>query len=289
MDARITSFEQYNQDYKRSVDDPESFWADIANNFTWRKKWDKVLEWDFKKPDVKWFAGGKLNITENCLDRHLEKRANQTAIIWEPNAPNGRARHITYHELHLEVSHFANVLKNLGAKKSDRICIYMPMVPEAVIAMLACARIGAIHSVVFAGFSGQSLADRINDCGCEIIITADGAYRGAKAIDLKKIVDEALDNCPTIRKSVILKHTGSAVTMKPDRDVWWHEEMEDALVGCDAEEMDAEDMLYILYTSGSTGKPKGVVHTTAGYMVYAWYSFINVFQYNEGEIYWCTA
>jgi acetyl-CoA synthetase len=289
MAPRITTFEQYKQDYKRSVDTPEDFWADIANNFTWRKKWNKVLDWDFKKPYVKWFAGGKLNITENCLDRHLEKRGNQTAIIWEPNDPNGRSRHITYHELHLEVSHFANVLKNLGAKKGDRICIYMPMVPEAVVAMLACARIGAIHSVVFAGFSGLSLADRINDCGCEIIITADGAYRGAKAIDLKKIVDEALDNCPTIRKSVILKHTGGAVTMKPERDVWWHEEMEDALVGCDAEEMDAEDMLYILYTSGSTGKPKGVVHTTAGYMVYAWYSFINVFQYNEGEIYWCTA
>jgi len=289
MAARISSFEQYTQDYKRSVEDPEGFWADIADNFTWKKKWDKVLEWNFKTPDIKWFIGGKLNITENCLDRHLEKRANQTAIIWEPNDPNGRTRHISYHELHQEVSHFANVLKNLGAKKGDRICIYMPMVPEAVIAMLACARIGAIHSVVFAGFSGQSLSDRINDCGCEIVITADGAYRGAKAIDLKKIVDEALETCPTIRKSVILKHTGVNVTMKPERDVWWHEEMADALIGCDAEEMDAEDMLYILYTSGSTGKPKGVVHTTAGYMVYTWYSFINVFQYNEGEVYWCTA
>jgi len=289
MAARITSFEQYTQDYKRSVEDPEGFWADIADNFTWRKEWDKVLEWDFKKPDVKWFIGGKLNITENCLDRHLEKQGNQTAIIWEPNDPNGRTRHISYHELHQEVSHFANVLKNLGVKKGDRICIYMPMVPEAVIAMLACARIGAIHSVVFAGFSGQSLSDRINDCGCEIVITADGAYRGAKAIDLKKIVDEALETCPTIRKSVILKHTGVNVTMKPERDVWWHEEMADALIGCDAEEMDSEDMLYILYTSGSTGKPKGVVHTTAGYMVYTWYSFINVFQYNEGDVYWCTA
>lgn len=289
MAARITSFEQYQQDYKLSVDDPVGFWADVANNFTWHKKWDTVLEWDFKKPDVKWFKGAKLNITENCLDRHLEKRGKQTAIIWEPNDPNGRTRHITYHELHTEVSHFANVLKNLGAKKGDRICIYMPMVPEAVVAMLACARIGAIHSVVFAGFSGQSLADRINDCGCEIIITADGAYRGAKTIDLKKIVDEALESCPTIHTSVILKHTGTFVTMKQDRDVWWHEEMADALIGCEAEEMDAEDMLYILYTSGSTGKPKGVVHTTAGYMVYTWYSFINVFQYNEGDVYWCTA
>jgi acetyl-CoA synthetase len=289
MAARITSFEQYTADYKRSVDNPEVFWADIAENFTWKKKWDKVLEWDFKKPDVKWFIGGKLNITENCLDRHLEKRANQTAIIWEPNDPNGRTRHITYHELHLEVCHFANVLKNLGAKKGDRICIYMPMVPEAVVAMLACARIGAIHSVVFGGFSAQSLSDRINDCGCELVITADGAYRGAKAIDLKKIVDEAVESCPCVRNVVILKHTGGTVTMKAERDVWWHEEMADALVGCEAEEMDSEDMLYILYTSGSTGKPKGVVHTTAGYMVYTWYSFINVFQYNEGEVYWCTA
>lgn len=289
MSARITSFEQYQQDYKHSVNDPEGFWAEIADNFIWKKKWDKVLEWDFKKPDVKWFIGGKLNITENCLDRHLEERANQTAIIWEPNDPNGRTRHITYKELHGTVSHFANVLKNLGAKKGDRICIYMPMVPEAVVAMLACARIGAIHTVVFAGFSGQSLADRINDCGCEIIITADGAYRGAKAIDLKKIVDEALINCPTIQKAIVLKHTGAPINMQAKRDVWWHEEMADALVGCEAEEMDSEDMLYILYTSGSTGKPKGVVHTTAGYMVYSWYSFINVFQYNEREVYWCTA
>jgi acetyl-CoA synthetase len=289
MAARITSFEQYTADYKRSVDNPEAFWADIADNFTWRKKYDKVLEWDFKKPDVKWFIGGKLNITENCLDRHLEKRANQTAIIWEPNDPNGRTRHITYHELHLGVCHFANVLKNLGAKKGDRICIYMPMVPEAVVAMLACARIGAIHSVVFGGFSVQSLSDRINDCGCELVITADGAYRGTKAIDLKKIVDEAIESCPCVRNVITLKHTGGTVIMKPERDVWWHEEMADALIGCEAEEMDSEDMLYILYTSGSTGKPKGVVHTTAGYMVYTWYSFINVFQYNEGDVYWCTA
>ncbi|MGP8214600.1 MAG: acetate--CoA ligase [Bacteroidia bacterium] len=289
MAARITSFEQYTQDYKRSIDDPEGFWADIATNFTWKKKWNKVLEWNFEKPDVKWFTGGRLNITENCLDRHLGKRSKQTAIIWEPNDPNGRARHISYHELYLEVCHFANVLKNMGAKKGDRVCIYMPMVPEAVIAILACARIGAVHNVVFAGFSAQSLSDRINDCGCELVITTDGAYRGPKAIDLKKIVDEAIESCPTVRNVVVLKHTGGAVFMKPGRDVWWHEEMEDALTECDAEEMDSEDMLYILYTSGSTGKPKGVVHTTAGYMAYTWYSFINVFQYNEGEIYWCTA
>ncbi len=289
MAARITSFEQYQQDYKRSVDSPEDFWSDIAENFSWKKKWDKVLEWDFKKPDVKWFLNGKLNITENCLDRHLEKRGKQTAIIWEPNDPNGRTRHITYHELYLEVCHFAGVLKNLGVKKGDRVCIYMPMVPEAVVAMLACARIGAIHSVVFAGFSAQSLSDRINDCNCEVVITADGAFRGAKAIDLKKIVDEAVEKCPCVRNIVVLKHTGGAINMKSGRDVWWHEEMADALLIKEAEVMDSEDMLYILYTSGSTGKPKGVVHTTAGYMVYTWYSFINVFQYNEGEIFWCTA
>jgi acetyl-CoA synthetase len=289
MAARITSFEQYQQDYRRSVDAPEDFWADIAENFTWKKKWDKVLEWDFKKPDVKWFLNGKLNITENCLDRHLDKRANQTAIIWEPNDPNGRTRHITYHELYLEVCHFAGVLKNLGVKKGDRVCVYMPMVPEAVVAMLACARIGAIHSVVFAGFSAQSLSDRINDCNCEVVITADGAFRGAKAIDLKKIVDEAIEKCPCVRNIVVLKHTGGAINMKSGRDVWWHEEMADALLIKEAEVMDSEDMLYILYTSGSTGKPKGVVHSTAGYMVYTWYSFINVFQYNEGEIFWCTA
>src|SRR6185312_4574265 len=289
MAARITSFEQYQQEYKRSVERPEDFWADIAENFTWKKKWDKVLEWDFRKPDVKWFLGGKLNITENCLNRHLEKKGNQTAIIWEPNDPKGKARHITYHELHLEVCHFAGVLKNLDVKKGDRVCIYMPMVPEAVVAMLACAHIGAIHSVVFAGFSTQSLSDRINDCGCEIVITADGAFRGAKAIDLKKIVDEAVEACPCVRHTVVLKHTGAPINMKPKRDVWWHEEMADALIVKEAEEMDSEDMLYILYTSGSTGKPKGVVHTTAGYMVYTWYSFINVFQYNEGETFWCTA
>jgi acetyl-CoA synthetase len=289
MGARITSIEQYHSDYKRSVDTPEAFWADIAGEFSWKKKWDKVLEWDFKGPNIKWFAGGKLNITENCLDRHLAKRAKQTAIIWEPNDPKGKTRHITYHELFTEVCHFANVLKNNGVKKGDRVCIYMPMVPEAVVAMLACARIGAIHSVVFAGFSYQSLADRINDSSCEVVITADGAYRGAKAIELKKIVDQALEHCPTIRKAIVLKHAGVAVTMRNTRDVWWHEEMEKAKTDCAAEEMDAEDMLYILYTSGSTGKPKGVVHTTAGYMVYAWYSFINVFQYNEGDVYWCTA
>ncbi|HTB08159.1 MAG TPA: acetate--CoA ligase [Bacteroidia bacterium] len=289
MAARITSFEEYNSEYKKSVDNPESFWAEIAENFTWKKKWDKVLEWDFVKPDVKWFLGGKLNITENCLDRHLQKRGNQIAIVWEANNPNEQDRKITYHELHLQVCHFSNLLKKQGVKKGDRVCIYMPMVPEAVVAMLACARIGAIHSVVFAGFSYQSLSDRINDCGCEIVITSDGAYRGAKAIDLKKIVDEAAEHSPIVRKTIVLKRTGGDVTMKPGRDIWWHEELAKVPTECPAEVMDSEDMLYILYTSGSTGKPKGVVHTVAGYMVYAWYSFINVFQYNEGELYWCTA
>ena len=289
MGARITTFEEYKTEYQKSIDNPEAFWTEIAENFTWKKKWDKVLEWDFVKPDVKWFIGGKLNITENCLDRHLQKRGDQIAILWEANNPNEENRKITYDQLYWQVCQFANVLKNQGVKKGDRVCIYMPMVPEAVVAILACAHIGAIHSVVFAGFSHQSLSDRINDCGCEVVVTSDGSYRGAKALDLKKIVDEALETCPTIRKVVVLKRTGGAVQMKTGRDVWWHEEIAKADVKCAAEEMDSEDMLYILYTSGSTGKPKGVVHTTAGYMVFTWYSFINVFQYNEGETFWCTA
>jgi len=289
MEARITSFEQYQQDYKRSVEDPEGFWADIASNFTWKKKWGKVLEWNFKVPDIKWFIGGKLNISENCLDRHLKTRGDQTAILWEPNDPNGESVKISYKQLHEQVCKFANVLKAQGVKKGDRVCVYMPMVPEVAMAVLACARIGAIHSVVFAGFSVQSLSDRINDSSCEVVLTSDGAHRGAKDIEIKKIVDEAVDDCSCVRKVIVLKYTGAPITMKQGRDVYWHEEMKNASPDCPAEEMDAEDMLYILYTSGSTGKPKGVVHTIAGYMVYVWYSFINVFQYNEGDIYWCTA
>ncbi|MDP1747678.1 MAG: acetate--CoA ligase [Bacteroidota bacterium] len=286
---RITSFEQYEKEYKKSVENPEAFWAEQAEQFTWHKKWDKVLEWNFDEPAINWFSGGKLNITENCLDRHLEKRGDQIAIIAEPNDPNEKARKISYKELHTEVCRFANVLKNNGAKKGDRICIYMPMVPELAIAVLACARIGAIHSVVFGGFSFKSLSDRIHDADCNIVITADGGFRGAKDISLKSTVDEALETCPSVKKVVVLKHTKIEVTMKDGRDVWWNEEIKNVSNDCPAEIMGAEDMLFILYTSGSTGKPKGVVHTTAGYMIFVDYTFRNVFQYNDGDVFWCTA
>ncbi len=286
---RITSFEQYQQEYKRSVENPESFWAEQAERFTWHKKWGKVLEWNFDEPNIKWFVGGKLNITENCLDRHLEKRGNQTALIWEPNDPKDESRKFTYKELHSEVCRFANVLKKNGAKKGDRICIYMPMVPELAIAVLACARIGAVHSVVYGGFSFKSLSDRIHDAECNIVITSDGAYRGAKGIPIKSVVDEALETSTTVKKVIVLKHSNTEVIMQSGRDVWWHDEMKNISPDCTAEIMDAEDMLFILYTSGSTGKPKGVVHTTAGYMTYVDYTFRNVFQYNDGEVFWCTA
>lgn len=286
---RITSFEQYEKEYKHSVENPEAFWAEQAEQFTWHKKWDKVLEWNFDEPAINWFSGGKLNITENCLDRHLEKRADQIAIIAEPNDPNGKARKISYKELHTEVCRFANVLKNNGAKKGDRICIYMPMVPELAIAVLACARIGAIHSVVFGGFSFKSLSDRIHDADCNIVITADGGFRGAKDISLKSTVDEALETCPSVKKVIVLQHTKTEVAMKGGRDVWWNEEIKNVSNDCPAEIVDAEDMLFILYTSGSTGKPKGVVHSTAGYMIFVDYTFRNVFQYNDGDVFWCTA
>ncbi|MES2138170.1 MAG: acetate--CoA ligase [Bacteroidota bacterium] len=286
---RITSFEQYEKEYKKSVENPEAFWAEQAEQFTWHKKWDNVLEWNFDEPAINWFSGGKLNITENCLDRHLEKRGDKIAIIAEPNNPNEEARKISYKELHAEVCRFANVLKNNGAKKGDRICIYMPMVPELAIAVLACARIGAIHSVVFGGFSFKSLSDRIHDADCNIVITADGGFRGAKDISLKSTVDEALETCPSVKKVIVLKHTKIEVTMKEGRDVWWNEEIKNVSNDCPAEIMDAEDMLFILYTSGSTGKPKGVVHTTAGYMIFVDYTFRNVFQYNDGDVFWCTA
>jgi acetyl-CoA synthetase len=287
--TRISSFDQYLSEYKRSVDDPEAFWAGEAETFKWRKKWDKTLQWNFDEPDVKWFAGGKLNITENCLDRHLEKRGEQAAIIWEPNDPSGKSITLTYKQLHSEVCRFANVLKSNGAKKGDRICIYMPMVPQLAIAVLACARIGAIHSVVFAGFSANSLSGRIEDAECNIVVTSDGAYRGAKDIAIKAIVDEALESCPSVKRVIVLKHTNTNVSMISGRDAWWDDEMKKVNDDCPAEEMNAEDMLFILYTSGSTGKPKGVVHTIGGYMVYADYSFRNVFQYNDGDVYWCTA
>lgn len=289
MNLRIKSLQEYHSNYAESIANPEQFWDNIAKTFQWKKPWDKTLEWNFDEPNIKWFINGKLNITENCLDRHLNNNANKTAIIWESNNPNEKSIKLTYQELHEKVCQFANVLKNNGAKKGDRICIYMPMVPELAIATLACARIGAIHSVVFAGFSAKALADRINDATCNIVLTSDESYRGDKIIPIKTIVDEALENCPSITKAIVLKRTGNAVNMKPTRDVWWHDETAKASIVCEAEEMDAEDPLFILYTSGSTGQPKGILHSTGGYMVYTTYTFQNVFQYQENEVYWCTA
>ncbi|MBL0742273.1 acetate--CoA ligase [Chryseolinea lacunae] len=289
MNTTLSSFEAYAQQYKNSVDNPEEFWNTVASDFVWRKKWDKVLEWDFNKPEVKWFVGGKLNITENCIDRHLAQRADQTAIIWEPNDPKDEAKHITYRVLHEQVCKVGNMLKANGVKKGDRVCIYMPMIPELAYAVLACARIGAVHSVVFAGFSSGSLVDRIQDAGCSVVLTSDGSYRGDKKIDLKHIVDEAVEKCPTIKKTIVFEKLKISVNMKPGRDLWWHDEIAKVSADCPVEEMDAEDMLFILYTSGSTGKPKGMVHTCGGYMVYINYTFKTAFQYKDGQVYWCTA
>lgn len=285
----ISSFDEYQQEYTRSVEHPEEFWAEVAGDFVWRRRWDKVLEWDFLKPEVKWFIGGKLNITENCIDRHLPARAHQTAIIWEPNHPGDEAVSITYHKLHDEVCRTANMLKQHGVKKGDRVCIYLPMVPELAYTVLACARIGAVHSVVFAGFSSRSLVDRITDAGCRIVVTSDGSFRGEKTINLKGIMDEALQNCPEVSKVIVLRHLKSNVAMKAGRDIWWHEAIQGMEPVCAPEVMDSEDLLFILYTSGSTGKPKGMVHTCAGYMVYTNYTFRTTFQYKEGQVYWCTA
>lgn len=285
----INSFKTYIHDYTKSVENPELFWENIAESFTWHKKWDTVLEYDWETPKFEWFKGGKLNITENCLDRHLENQADKEAIIWEPNNPNEANRTLTYKQLHLEVCKFANVLKNNGAKKGDRICIYMPMIPELAIAVLACARIGAIHSVVFAGFSSTALAARINDAKCNILLTADGSFRGSKIVQLKEIADIALQQTPSIHTSIVYKRVNQPVKMESNRDVWWHDELSKVKDTCKAEIMDAEDMLFILYTSGSTGQPKGMVHTCGGYMVYTAYSFKNVFQYKENDVYFCTA
>ena len=290
---QISSYEQYQQVYRESVEDPEKFWADIASHFQWHKKWNKVLDWNFSDPKIEWFSGGKLNITENCLDRWLLKQPDQTAIVWESNDPEEPHRVMSYRELYQQVCRFSHVLKNNGVKKGDRICIYMPTVPELAIAVLACARVGAIHSVVFGGFSAQSIADRIQDAGCSLVITADGCFRGAKTIPLKDTIDNALLTCPQVGKVIVSTRAGNPISMLKGRDLWWEDEMQrvdmEGKKDFPAEIMDAEDSLFILYTSGSTGKPKGVVHSCAGYMVYTNYSFVNVFQYRPGEIHFCTA
>jgi len=290
MADKINTLGGYIHEYQKSVFDPENFWASIAENFYWRKKWNQVLDWNFEEPKVEWFVNGKLNITENIFERQLFTHGDRPAIIWEPNDPTKEeAITLTYKELFEKVSQFANGLLAQGVKKGDRVVIYMPMVPEAAVAMLACARIGAIHSVVFAGFSSNALADRINDAEATTIITSDGGYRGKKVLDIKSIVDEALANTPCIERCVVLERTNSAVNMQEGRDIYWKDVVEGVSTENKAEEMDSENMLFILYTSGSTGKPKGVVHTTAGYMVYTYYTFKNVFQYNPGDVYWCTA
>ncbi|MGV6846272.1 MAG: AMP-binding protein, partial [Lutibacter sp.] len=286
----IKHLEEYFQVYRKSVRNPEVFWEEIAEeHFVWRKRWNKVLSWDFNKPEIKWFEGAQLNITENCLDRHLSTRGEKTAILFEPNNPNEPAQKITYNQLFKRVNQFANVLKEQGVKKGDRVCIYLPMIPELAISLLACARIGAIHSVVFAGFSSKALATRINDASCKMVITSDGSYRGNKTIDLKGIVDESLHHCPTIEKVLVVNRTGSEINMEPNRDIWLQPLLDKASTVCNAAIMNAEDPLFILYTSGSTGKPKGMVHTTAGYMVYTAYTFKNVFNYREKDVFWCTA
>ena len=294
---QLKSYDQYKEVYKKSIEDPEKFWGDVAENFQWRKKWDKVLEWNFKEPKVEWFKGAKLNITENCIDRHLATLGDKPAIIWEPNSPDERVRVVTYNRLHKRVCQVAQMLKNNGVKKGDRVCIYMGMVPELAYAVLGCARIGAIHSVIFGGFSAQSIADRLEDAKAEYIITCDGGYRGAKEIPLKSVIDDALIGNKVVKKVFVYTRTRVPVSMIKGRDLWWEDEMEhaetqvekDGVVSFPAEETDAEDPLFILYTSGSTGKPKGVVHSCAGYMLWTNYTFVNVFQYKPGEVHFCTA
>jgi acetyl-CoA synthetase len=290
---QISSYDEYKSAYQRSMEDPEGFWSDVAGNFYWQKRWDKVLTWNFHDPDVKWFSGGKINLSENCLDRHIAQCGDRPAIIWESNDPGEHFRLLTYKELLFKVKQFGNVLKNNGVRRGDRVCIYMGMIPELAIATLACARIGAIHSVIFGGFSAQAIADRLKDADAEYIITCDGAFRGDKVIPLKETIDDALVTCPFVKKVIVCTRTHTAVSMIKGRDVWWEDEIKRVETqgnpDCPAEAMDAEDLLFILYTSGSTGKPKGVVHTQAGYLIWANYTFVNVFQYKPGQVHFCTA
>ena len=283
-----SNLEEYNKLYKYSVENPGQFWSDVAESFVWKKKWSKVFEYDFNKPKFEWFIDGKLNITENCLDRHVKNTPEKTAIIFEPNNPNDKTLHISYKELHSKVCSFANVLKKNNIDKGDRVCIYLPMVPELAIAVLACARIGAVHSVVFAGFSSTALAARINDASCKMVLTSDGSFRGNKTIDLKSIVDKSLNQCDCVESVIVLNRINSGITLNKN-EKWWHDELSTVNNNCPAEIVDSEDPLFILYTSGSTGKPKGMVHSCGGYMIYSSYSFKNVFNYNDGDIYWCTA
>jgi len=286
---RIKTLSEYFKKYELSEKDPEKFWSEIADSFIWKKKWDNVLESDFENADFKWFKNAQLNITENIFERNLSERGDKTAIIWEPNDPKESPIYLSYKELYKQTCTFSNALRSKGIKKGDRVIIYMPMVPEAAIAMLACARVGAVHSVVFAGFSAASLADRINDCEAKMVLTSDGNFRGNKTIPVKDVVDEALEKCSSIESVIVLERTKQNINMEDARDFWWHECIEDESNICDSEVMDSEDLLFILYTSGSTGKPKGVVHSSAGYMIYSSYTFLNVFQYDEEDIYWCTA
>lgn len=287
---QVSSLEQYFKHYNKSVREPRKFWEKIADeNFTWYQKWDKVVEFDMQEAEIKWYLNAKVNITKNCIDRHLAKRGDKTALIFEPNNPDEPAQHITYNELYERVCKMANVLRSQGIQKGDRVCIYLPMIPELAVAVLACARIGAIHSVVFAGFSASAVAARINDSECKMVITADGGFRGNKTIDLKGIIDEALEKCTTVENVLVVKRTNSKIKMQGGRDKWLQPLLDEAAPTNVAEIMDAEDPLFILYTSGSTGKPKGMLHTTAGYMVYAGYTFKNIFAYEENDVYWCTA